>query len=443
MSPKQPELFDAFPEPAGAASGNRAGPAGAMVHIGGPAARLSKAQKDFNRASDKLRRLHEHLAAWQAAQAQAQQRAAAELAPLQTRLCQRHRELVLWIDAHLRQPPKGEKVSRSQRAKLVNLLRLLAGEVLQAGPDADVEAAHDRHSPVSHREQQQDEADLAASVLGRMVGDESLFEGEAASVDELVQRAAQRMAQRAAAADDDKAPETAAPDQAPPGRPGRSQQAALRQAQVRKEASQSVREVYRRLASSLHPDREADPAERTRKTALMARVNEAYAREDLHALLQVQLDIEQIDASHLAGISDDRLRHYTHVLKEQQQVVLQELEMLQMPLADGPRPPGGLAWPARWLLDALADDIDQVQEALQRLEHDAPLLMGAATRAHFLRHLQVDDPDDEMDPFEEMLLMEALDDLARNTPAPGPGVARKSGQPAQGPARKKGKGGRR
>lgn len=40
-----------------------------------------------------------------------------------------------------------------------------------------------------------------------------------------------------------------------------------------KQMSQSIREVYRKLASALHPDREPDPVERQRKTELMQRAN--------------------------------------------------------------------------------------------------------------------------------------------------------------------------
>ena len=49
--------------------------------------------------------------------------------------------------------------------------------------------------------------------------------------------------------------------------------------------SQSIREVYRKLAGALHPDRESDPQERERKTALMQRVNQAYAKNNLLQLL--------------------------------------------------------------------------------------------------------------------------------------------------------------
>jgi len=63
-------------------------------------------------------------------------------------------------------------------------------------------------------------------------------------------------------------------------------------------ATQSIREIFRKLASALHPDRETDRKGREVKTALMLQVNRAYAGNDLLTLLELQ--IEQVDASHIA-----------------------------------------------------------------------------------------------------------------------------------------------
>jgi hypothetical protein len=95
------------------------------------------------------------------------------------------------------------------------------------------------------------------------------------------------------------------------------------------QATQSVREIYRKLASHLHPDRENDPAERERKTALMQRVNQAYADNKLLDLLQLQLEIEQIDPAHIAGLSEERLKHYNRVLAEQLNELQQEVQEVE------------------------------------------------------------------------------------------------------------------
>ena len=63
-------------------------------------------------------------------------------------------------------------------------------------------------------------------------------------------------------------------------------------------ATQSIREIFRKLASALHPDRETDRKGCEVKTALILQVNRAYAGNDLLTLLELQ--IEQVDASHIA-----------------------------------------------------------------------------------------------------------------------------------------------
>jgi hypothetical protein len=91
------------------------------------------------------------------------------------------------------------------------------------------------------------------------------------------------------------------------------------------QASQSIREVYRKLASALHPDRETDTRERERKTALMQRVNQAYEKRNLLELLKLQLELEHIDQDAVNNISEDRLKHYNKILKEQLAELEQEI----------------------------------------------------------------------------------------------------------------------
>ncbi|MGV8918725.1 MAG: molecular chaperone DnaJ [Pseudomonas sp.] len=93
-------------------------------------------------------------------------------------------------------------------------------------------------------------------------------------------------------------------------------------------ATKSVRDIYRKLASALHPDREIEPTERERKTVLMQRVNQAYADNNLLGLLQLQLEIEQIDHSHISGLAEDQLKHYNRVLSVQLAELMMEATAL-------------------------------------------------------------------------------------------------------------------
>ena len=92
----------------------------------------------------------------------------------------------------------------------------------------------------------------------------------------------------------------------------------------------SIQEIYRKLATALHPDRETDPAERERKTALMQKVNVAYGNKDLLQLLELQLQVEQIDQAHVNNIAEDRLKHYNKILKDQLQQLQHEVQGIEM-----------------------------------------------------------------------------------------------------------------
>jgi hypothetical protein len=75
--------------------------------------------------------------------------------------------------------------------------------------------------------------------------------------------------------------------------------------------------IYKRLVKALHPDLESDAALRERKSALMQQVTTAYARNDLHALLRLELEWMGGDHLDAARLTDETLAAYTALLKVQ------------------------------------------------------------------------------------------------------------------------------
>lgn len=90
-----------------------------------------------------------------------------------------------------------------------------------------------------------------------------------------------------------------------------------REKEAEKHQSQSIREVYRQLAKSLHPDRIANDEDYETKTKLMQEVNAAYEKDDLLTLLEIQLKIEQISQENIDGVALEKLKHFNVVLKKQ------------------------------------------------------------------------------------------------------------------------------
>ena len=66
----------------------------------------------------------------------------------------------------------------------------------------------------------------------------------------------------------------------------------------------------------------------------MQRVNQAYEKKDLLQLLELQLELEQIDARTIAGLSEERLKHFNQILEDQWRELEQEITHLVMPLRE-------------------------------------------------------------------------------------------------------------
>ena len=230
------------------------------------------------------------VALWRAALAEWQERIARyhqAVEPVRRELHAAWRQWVFTLD-HARLQPG---LSRAEREQLGELLRDTAAALLELEDDAELAAVARRHADEAvATPPAQEQADRAAGDTDHPEDPTQDWEQQAAAA--AAQRAEWAAQRRAASA-------------------------AKRRRQEEQEVSGSVRDVYRRLASALHPDREPDPRQRERKTTLMQHANKAYAEENLLALLELQLQAEQIDAAHLASVDRRRLEHYVIVLQEQ------------------------------------------------------------------------------------------------------------------------------
>lgn len=257
--------------------------------------------------------------------------------PLQRELDSAWREWVLALDEASLRP----ELSRGERQQLSELVREAVAPLLVREDDVELAAVASRH------------ADAAPSASAG--GDETANEDSTTSdveniTEEWEARAAFAAAQRA-----DRAAKR------------RAASASKQRATAERDASQSVRDVYRRVASALHPDREPDAAQRARKTSLMQLANEAYEQRNLLALLELQLQAEHVDAAHLASANRQRLEHYITVLQEQLADLQSETRRLESSFRDATG-----AAPGSGLQPRKADRL--ISSEAQRLRADLQLL---------------------------------------------------------------------
>ncbi|WP_297424599.1 molecular chaperone DnaJ [uncultured Acinetobacter sp.] len=101
-----------------------------------------------------------------------------------------------------------------------------------------------------------------------------------------------------------------------------------KQAKAAMLVNQSLKTLYLKIASIIHPDREPDEAKKVEKTELLQRANEAYEQEDLFFLLKMQLEVEQSKTGTNKGLSTEQVKFYEQALQAQIQALKQQIQEL-------------------------------------------------------------------------------------------------------------------
>lgn len=355
-------------------------PGRAVVEIVGRTLALTPAQKKFNQLIDRLTLQRQELANWQTYRRSYHQQLAEQYQPALARLREKQAAMVRLLDRAL----DGKALSKHERVKVRDILNDLLTLLLADSQDPELVRLHDKYADRSFADEQQEQMDVMRTLASEAFGlDVEAYQG-GESPEELANWLDEQV--RAGNAEPQ-----------PPPRRKKSAKTIARE-KLRDEAAQcatrAVREVFRKLVSVLHPDRETNPAEHARKTELMQRVNQAYKAGDLLGLLELQLSIEQINPQALAGLADERLRHYIHVLEEQSKRLRDELAEFVAPfaMAMGERPVRKLS-PAI-VQQALQADIREIQALVRTLDADLIRFQDIPAFKRSLRDYRIDPLED-------------------------------------------------
>jgi hypothetical protein len=290
----------------------------------GAAAPLNPAQRKFNQLVAKIEALRERLALWQRQRPLLAQAHGQRIRPLLRVLHAKRATLAERLDQLLGQPGWTRGQRRTLRSELCEeLVGLIEDEDTDDAQAERFKRLHDRHADVDYDTANQGSVQAMRALFEETTGLD-LGDGDFGSEDELLRHARQRMEAHDAAEAEQRAARRASRPAKPPTAAQR------RREQEEQAAALSLREIYRKLASALHPDRAADEADRAHRTAMMKRVNEANDAKDLLALFALQLEIEQVDAAHIAAASAERARMYNKLLADQASVLQAEIEAMEM-----------------------------------------------------------------------------------------------------------------
>ena len=294
----------------------------------------SPAQARFNTLVKRIEAERQRLSEWQTTRASYQQKFAAHYLPL----LMAYRAARVQLIERLDDAGAAMRLSRHEDAKISHIIRTVALDMAGDDDDAQLRGLYERHG-------------------GQAWPDETT---------QVIEEAWQ-------------VPIEETPARTP--RKSKKKQAAeAEQAAVAQQGQQSLREVYRKLAGALHPDREQDADARERKHALMQRVNVAYDRQDLLGLFELQLEVAQIDAQQLSALGEVRLQHYNTVLAAQLADLQRDCRAIEAGFYVGDerrhRPslsPAGVLRDLQAEIRALQGDIAYLREELAAFRDDRTL----------------------------------------------------------------------
>ena len=320
---------------------------------------LSKGQKAFNTLVKKIEASRKDLGLWQAASVAYQQKVASDCMPLLKTFSGLRIDLLHALDRALDR----HVLTKAERRVVQNHICEMADDLIGQTGDESLKALYNKHSDGDFDAEQVAAAQALksnmADIFGLDLGDGKFDPTSPEDLIEKIQAEMEKAHLIGLEEEDRRSQRKKTP----------RQQARAEKAKLEADTtSLSIREVYRKLASALHPDREPDAAERARKTGLMQRVNQAYGKKDLLQLLELQLELEHIDAKAISGLSEDRLKHFNKILKEQLAELEQEILQFEMPLRAGFNLPPYMALLPGNVLPYLLRDMADMRRDIKRVK---------------------------------------------------------------------------
>ncbi|MGZ2748776.1 molecular chaperone DnaJ [Burkholderia stagnalis] len=343
---------------------------------------LSKGQKAFNALIKQIEKRRKRLSAWEHVMPAFQKRYVDELLPLERAWTELRTTMAFRLD----EASSRKGLTKAEQRTISTLIASLAADLLDGNDDARLKAIYNRHGGTDYDAEIAAEFVTMKAELEAMLGVELDDDLDMSAHDEVLQHVRAKLEQQQAREEANKRAREARRAERQKSAKQLAKESQQQAEQV--ELSQSIRDVYRKLASALHPDREPDPLERERKTALMQRVNQAYDKHDLLKLLELQLELEHIDQHAINQISEDRLKHYNKILKDQVAELDQEIRHVESHLrfAYGLSPYVEVS-PDTVLL-ILAREIVRCEQDIRDLKEEMPLFDDLGSLKRWLKDLK-------------------------------------------------------
>jgi hypothetical protein len=317
---------------------------------------LSHTQRQFNRLIKQIELEQKKLIAWKNIIPLFQQKYLEEYAPLLEKSCELKIDLIKLLDHAYEDGSFGKII----RLKIRRYICLMLHDVAEFVEEYELKNIYNKHTKEDYDKKAEEEKQTLKFILknnyGFDLGDDFDLNSPAQIMEKLAHLMNKQREQGQRKAQKKKSTKAQAKEQK------------LKEEEL--EANRSIKEVYRKLAAQLHPDKEQDLLEYDRKNELMQRVNLAYENNDLLQLLALQLETEQINQNTLNNLSTARLHTYIRILKEQLKALLAEIKNIELSFKLRFELNFENTLKPALLLDQLQHDIEYMQAIVASRTHD-------------------------------------------------------------------------
>jgi len=276
----------------------------ALIITDTPAAKLSTQQNNFKKLVAQIEAAEINLQTLAALMTEYLLIFETKLTPLRAEYHQLNVEMVNFLDIELGKKGWSKKQDETMREIICGL-----AEAEFEGQHADaMEAMFDKHSAISAADLRAEAADEFEEDLSAIFGINMARQnqdGQPSTEQEIVEEAL-----KAVAAKTENARNAALENENAENNKARKHKKAARLSKGEQQAIDTktlIKDIYRKLSSAIHPDRECDPIERLRKTALMSEANGAYENGNLLKLLQLQQQFGKVDQNAVKLFADEKL----------------------------------------------------------------------------------------------------------------------------------------
>lgn len=325
---------------------------------------LSRAQKQFNNLIKKINAKKELLLEWRQTIPEYNRKVVQDYEVLLATYNAHRMEMVQVLDRAYHD----KLFKKTDKLKIEHLISDLTADLIGEVDNDELKDLHNKYSGCDFDTDKQEADAMAVEFMKSMIQD--MFGVDIGDeVDLSSPEKIKAMLHELKDKDDEKQRETLE-RQSKRKKTAKQLEKEARQQQEEQTISQSIREVFRKLSSALHPDREQDETERARKTEIMQRVNAAYAKKDLLQLLELQLEAEQIDQAHLNNIAEDRLKYFNKILKEQLDELQQEITQIEYPFKLQLNIPHYLSLTPKYLMQNLEGSVEDMKHDISKIQQD-------------------------------------------------------------------------